>query len=154
MLWSFQPCSSKLSPERPPLKAMPSLWGRNGRWHAAHAEACRSVGVSFNPLVVEYIGGWSDRATDTSFGRLLGQRLGISKAESATLLLQISFGEEMPQCGSSAHPSDQPRSMGCVNISSPFPCIKLTFFSLHYFYFVLSCFISLIFIVIAFFVIT
>ena len=26
---------------------------------AAHAEVCRSVGVSFTPLVVESIGGWS-----------------------------------------------------------------------------------------------
>ena len=57
---------------------------------AAHAEVCRSVGVSFNPLVVESIGRWSDRAADTirSFGRLLGQRLGISQAESATHLFQ------------------------------------------------------------------
>ena len=57
---------------------------------AAHAEACRSVGMSFNPLVVESIGGWSDQAADTiqSFGRLLGQRLGIPPADSTTHLFQ------------------------------------------------------------------
>ena len=57
---------------------------------AAHAEACGSVGVSFNPLVVETIGGWSDWAADTiqSFGRLLGQRLGIPSSDSTTHLFQ------------------------------------------------------------------
>ncbi len=56
----------------------------------AHAEACRSVGVSFIPLVVESIGGWSERAADTikSFGRLMGQRLGIPSADSTTHLFQ------------------------------------------------------------------
>ena len=57
---------------------------------AAHAEACHAVGVAFIPLVVESIGGWSSRAVDTirSFGRLLGQRMGTSPAESTTHLFQ------------------------------------------------------------------
>ena len=56
----------------------------------AHDEACQSVGVSFNPRVVETIGGWSDRAADTirCFGRLLGQRLGIPSYDSTTHLFQ------------------------------------------------------------------
>ena len=51
---------------------------------AAHAEACRTVGVSFVPLVVESLGGWSDEASDTiaNIGRLLGQRLGIPPSEA------------------------------------------------------------------------
>ena len=57
---------------------------------AAQAEACCSVGMSFNHLVVESIGGWSDQAVNTirSFGRLLGQKLGITPADSTTHLFQ------------------------------------------------------------------
>ena len=57
---------------------------------AAHAATCRAVGVPFIPLVVESIGGWSDRAVDTiqNFGRLLGQRNGSPPAESTTHLFQ------------------------------------------------------------------
>ena len=57
---------------------------------SAHAEACRSVGVSFIPLVMESLGGCSDEAADTisSIGRLMGQRLGISPAESTRHLFQ------------------------------------------------------------------
>ena len=56
----------------------------------AHAEACRSVGVTFIPLVAESIGGWSDGsvATIKSIGRLLGQRLGTPPADSITHLFQ------------------------------------------------------------------
>ena len=57
---------------------------------AAQAEACHFVGVSFNPLVVESIGCWSDRAAETirRFGRLLGQRLGIPPPPPHTHLFQ------------------------------------------------------------------
>ena len=60
------------------------------RKRASHAEACRSVGVSFIPLVVESLGGWSEEAVDTisSIGRLLGQRLGIPPSESVRHLFQ------------------------------------------------------------------
>ena len=60
------------------------------RKRAAHAEACHSVGVSFIPLVIESLGGWSDQAADTirCFGRLLGQRLGTDIADTATHLFQ------------------------------------------------------------------
>ena len=44
-----------------------------------HASHCQAVGVSFVPLVIKSLGGWSDLAVKTlsSIGRLLGQRLGI-----------------------------------------------------------------------------
>ena len=60
------------------------------RKRAAHAEACHSVGVSFIPLVIESLGGWSDQAADTirCFGRLLGQRLGTDTADTTTHLFQ------------------------------------------------------------------
>ena len=60
------------------------------RKRASHAEACRSVGVSFIPLVVESLGGWSEEAVDTisSIGRLLGKRLGIPPSESVRHLFQ------------------------------------------------------------------
>ena len=56
----------------------------------AHAEACRSVGVTFIPLVAESIGGWSDWAEETirDIGRLQGQRLGIPPAEATSHLFQ------------------------------------------------------------------
>ena len=55
-----------------------------------HYEACQSVGVSFVPLVVETLGGWSDDAIQTicKIGRLLGQRLGSPPAESTQHLFQ------------------------------------------------------------------
>ena len=57
---------------------------------AAHAEACRSVGVTFIPLVAESIGGWSDWAEETirDIGRLQGQRLGIPPADATSHLFQ------------------------------------------------------------------
>ena len=57
---------------------------------AAHAEACRSVGVTFVPLVVESLGGWSETAVHSikSIGHQLGQRLGIPPADSTINLFQ------------------------------------------------------------------
>ena len=57
---------------------------------AAHAEACRSVGVTFIPLVAESIGGWSDWAEETirDIGRLQGRHLGIPPAEATSHLFQ------------------------------------------------------------------
>ena len=45
----------------------------------AHAGVCRAAGVTFIPLVVESLGGWSEEAIQTikSIGQLQGQRLGI-----------------------------------------------------------------------------
>ena len=37
------------------------------RKRAAHAEACHSVGVSFIPLVVESLGGWSDQGVSAGY---------------------------------------------------------------------------------------
>ena len=57
---------------------------------ALHAASCRAVGVSFVPLLVESLGGWSDLAAKTlsSIGRLLGQRLGIPPSETTRHLFQ------------------------------------------------------------------
>ena len=55
-----------------------------------HAAPCRSVGVSFIPMIVESLGGWSPRAVDVikCIGHLQGQRLGIPPADSTTHLFQ------------------------------------------------------------------
>ena len=52
----------------------------------AHAASCRAVGISFIPLVVESLGGWSELAAETlrNIGCLLGQRLGISPSLTTT----------------------------------------------------------------------
>ena len=57
---------------------------------AAHAQSCRAVGVSFLPLVMETLGGWSEEAAKTisSIGRLLGQRLGSPPSDSIRHLFQ------------------------------------------------------------------
>ena len=57
---------------------------------AAHAEACRSVGVHFVPIVAETLGGLSEVAIDTirSIGRLQGERLGIPPPDSTRHLFQ------------------------------------------------------------------
>ena len=70
------------------LRVMHCWWVR--RKMAAHAESCRAVGVSFVPLVVETLGGWSKGAADalTSIGHLLGQWLGIPPSESTSHLFQ------------------------------------------------------------------
>ena len=49
----------------------------------AHAEACRSVGVTFILLVVESFGGWDEEAVTTirAIGRMVGQRLSVSPGE-------------------------------------------------------------------------
>ena len=56
----------------------------------AHADACRSIGVHFVPIVAETLGGWSEGAIDTitSIGRLQGQRLGIPPPDSTRHLFQ------------------------------------------------------------------
>ena len=57
---------------------------------AAHAAACHAVGISFVPLVFETLGGMSELASTTvsRIGRLLGQRLGISPADTTRHLFQ------------------------------------------------------------------
>ena len=56
------------------------------RKRAAHTEV---VGVTFVPLVVESLGGWSEEAarTTTDIGRLQGQRLGIPPTETIRHLI-------------------------------------------------------------------
>ena len=52
--------------------------------------ACRSVGVSFVPPMVESLGGWSELASKTisNIGRHLGQRLGVPPSDSIQHLFQ------------------------------------------------------------------
>ena len=56
----------------------------------AHNEACLSVGLSFVPMVVEMLGGWSEETSCTigRIGRLLGQRSGSPPAETIHHLFQ------------------------------------------------------------------
>ena len=80
---------------------------------AAHAESCRAVGVSFVPLVVETLGGWSKGAADalTSIGRLLGQRLGIpplNQPPTSFRDVQSHSGEAMQPFGSAVFLFDHP----------------------------------------------
>ena len=67
-----------------------ALYVGEERKMAAHAEACRSVGVYFVPIVAETLGGWSELAIDTikSIGRLQGQRLSIPPPNSTRHLFQ------------------------------------------------------------------
>ena len=55
-----------------------------------YSTACHSVGASFIPLVIESLGGWDEEVVDVfkSIGPLLGQRLGISPAETMRHLFQ------------------------------------------------------------------
>ena len=57
---------------------------------AAHAAPCRAVGVSFVPLAIESLGGWSELAVRSisRIGHLLGQRLGISPSITSHHLFQ------------------------------------------------------------------
>ena len=57
---------------------------------AAHLGACRFVGASFIPLVVETLGGWSKKAINTisRIGHLLGNRLGIPPWKTTRHLFQ------------------------------------------------------------------
>ena len=60
---------------------------------AAHAAPCQAVGVSFIPLVVEILGGWSEKAADilSSIGCLLGQHLGMPPSTTTRHLFHFSF---------------------------------------------------------------
>ena len=60
---------------------------------AAHAAPCQAVGVSFIPLVVEILGGWSERFADilSSIGCLLDQHLGMPPSETTHHLFHFSL---------------------------------------------------------------
>ena len=57
---------------------------------AAHAISCRAVGVSFIPLAIESLGGWSELGAKTinHIGCLLSQRLGICTSTTSRHLFQ------------------------------------------------------------------
>ena len=83
----FPPCSSKHSfwLELPPPQDTPCRWARRGRW-----PSMRAAGVSFIPLVVESLGGWSYEAIQTikSISHLQGQRLGLPPPDTTQHLFQ------------------------------------------------------------------
>jgi hypothetical protein len=60
------------------------------RKRRAHEQPCQAAGVSFVPLIVETLGGWSSSALHTisSIGRQLGQRCGVDPHESTHHLYQ------------------------------------------------------------------
>ena len=64
----------------------PCEWGEE-RKMVSNVGACRAAGVTFIPLVVESLGGWSKEAIQT-IGRLQGQRLGIPPPETTRHLFQ------------------------------------------------------------------
>ena len=55
-----------------------------------HLENCLAAGVSFVPLVVESLGGWSDEAIDTLrlIGKQQAQRMGLPSSHSINHLFQ------------------------------------------------------------------
>ena len=87
---------------------------------AAHNADCRGIGVTFLPIVVETLGGWSPDSISqiARIGRLAGQRLVLflpllsSICSSAFL---SSSGKGMPPCGLAAYPFTQPGWMGASN---------------------------------------
>ena len=56
----------------------------------AHAGVCRAADLTFIPLVVESLGGWTEEVIQTikSIGRLQGQRLGIPPPDTMRHLFQ------------------------------------------------------------------
>ena len=60
------------------------------RKRASQLRSCYSAGISFVPLVVETIGGWSHEAVETieSIGCLPSQRLGFSASQSISYTFQ------------------------------------------------------------------
>jgi hypothetical protein len=60
------------------------------RKYSTHADSCRIAGISFIPLAVETLGGWSREGVDfiRSVGRLQGQHLGLDPLETTHHLFQ------------------------------------------------------------------
>ena len=109
---------------------------------AAHAGPCRAAGVTFIPLVVESLGGWSEEAIYTikSIGRLQGQRLGIPPPETTRHLFQrlsISlWGGGMPPCGSDGSLPSPPQWTALFDlfdiVLSVFECMYIFWLFLYY----------------------
>ena len=71
-----------------------------------HASHCQAVGVSFVPLAIESLGGWSDLAVKTlsSIGRLLGQWLGILPSDYSSSVSEVCNFTMEGECLSMATP--------------------------------------------------
>ena len=79
----------------------------------AHNESCRAVGVSFIPMVVESLGGWSEEAslTISRIGCHLCQRTGSSREKPPATsfnVLPSPCGEVAQACGSTVCPPPLP----------------------------------------------
>ena len=63
---------------------------REDRKFRIHLENCLAAGVSFVPLVVESLGGWSDEAIDTLrlIGKQQAQRMGLPPSHSINHLFK------------------------------------------------------------------
>ena len=57
---------------------------------ASHSSTCYTAGISFVPLVMETLGGWSLEAVETiqAIGHLQSQRLGLQSSQTITHLFQ------------------------------------------------------------------
>uniref|UniRef100_A0A1X7U4S3 Uncharacterized protein n=1 Tax=Amphimedon queenslandica TaxID=400682 RepID=A0A1X7U4S3_AMPQE len=83
------------------------------RKRVVHFDNCRSVGITFIPLAIEYLGGWSNDAMITikKIGFHLGTRLGLPPVQfSGHLIQRLSitlwhFSAQMWLCGSTTPPS-------------------------------------------------
>ena len=66
--------------------------GEDRKFHT-HLENCLAAGVSFVPLMVESLGGWSDEAVDTLrlIGKQQAQRMGLPPSRSINHLFRLSI---------------------------------------------------------------
>ena len=115
---------------------------------ATHAASCRVVGISFIPLAVESLGGWSDVAAKTisRIGHLLGQRLGIpppSPLASCSRGAPCRCGEGMLPCGCTVSLQSPPS----LTVLSDFLIIFVFVVCCLFFLFFCLCFFVLFFLV-------
>ena len=102
---------------------------------AAHNAECRGAGVSFVPLAVESLGGWSHEAAlqIARIGRLVGQRLGTTPAETVSHLFQhlsICLWRGNATCGLAAFHPTQLGLMGTFRYT--FTVIVCTCFCIYF----------------------
>ena len=108
---------------------------------AAHADACRAVGVVFVPLVMETLDRWCDEAIRTirRIGRLQGQRLGIHppRREHPTPLSAPGYITVERKCHTVALPPTYP-SCFCrrPGVTGPLACFYFYLFNFIFMYFI------------------
>ena len=119
------------------------------RKNIVHFEDCRRVGVSFFPLAVEVLGGWSQSAVSiiSSLGQHLVSRRGSPTGQVIHHLLQKlcrSLEDERPYVALSLSPSSPRGGWHYLTILFYFVLLLLLlllfYFSLFYFIFIFSVF--------------